>query len=410
MISLNDILNIKLIQIKKDDKNYLYDIKYDNYIYPSYYYSNKIYYSNKYNTNENTVILLSGYKSVGKTFITKEKSLIFWPFYSLNIINQNYNYKYIYYCLKFINYQNLISKNHAWIDLNVIRNILIPDLLLNEQIKIINILENIEKNIKIEELNKYFNNYNIFKYFTKNKIYIIKDIFNIEISLIQQKNISNTLIDIFFKNIFENLRNNKYIKLKNIFKLNYFNKNNLDNNYHIYINYFNDLDYLQIKYIKCNIPLKKDIILFTNINKKIKYDDEFIFYYLLSIKHKIINFKNSNNIININLLNNLLIPYIDYNTQIILVNIIRTILYYNRNDEEYNITNDYNKLINYDIENNNFNLYNNIDRQYNMLEKRLNKFMNNIIKEEFNDNNLYLDIKYSNFNDKEEEYYDNEEY
>lgn len=376
MISLNNIIKTKNIQISKNDKINFKEIKDNINIYPSYYYTQQIYYSNYYNTDENIIIFLCGYKNVGQTFILNEKSLIFWPYYSFYIINKDFNYKYIYYCLKFIDYNKLLQLNTNRKDvilLKDIKNIEIPNLSLNEQNDIINIFENFEnKFLKLEELNKYFNNFNIFNYFKKNKINTIDEILNLEYSLLQNKFISNTLILSSLNNIFDNLNfNNDFILLKNIFDLYYSNQIINDNKNHLCLNYIDNLNYLQIKYINYNIPLKNNIILFFNKNKN-NFLDEFIFYYLLIKKYKLLKTK-INNIFQINLLYNFKIPNINLIKQKDLIN---------------------------SIHNNLLSIYNNIDFNFNLLSIRLNKFLNNSINHIFfDDNNLFFDLKltFSNF-------------
>ena len=388
MISLNNIIKTKLIQITKDDKNNFLEIKNNDYIYPAYYYTNKLYYSNKYNTNENTIIFLCGYKNVGDTFILNEKSLIFWPYYSFYIINNDFNYKYVYYCLKFIDYNKLRILNTNRQDtilLKDIKNIEIPNITMHEQQEIIKVFDKFEKiYFKIEKLNYYFKNFDIFNYFKNKKINILEEILNLEYSLIQNKIISNTLINSTLKNIFEKYKYDNFILLKNIFSLNYCNKINNDNNYHICLNYINDLNYLQIKYIKYNIPLKNNVIIFLNKDNN-KYLDEFIFYYLLIKKHKLIKTVNNlDNHIKLNLLNNFKIPLLDLNKQQELINIIHHNLY---------------------------SVFNNIDLNFNILSNRLNNFINNNFNEVFYDDNLFFDLKLTfsnlsvdihNFNDLDE--------
>ena len=287
-IITSNIVNINEHIQETKDKEYKYEV----------YNNSKLNmkYSNVWNVRKNNIILISEGKYAGQVLLLENNSLVQTNTFHIFKIKDdiNINIKFVYYYLSYyINFNDLINKNNRnKILISTVRNLSIPNLSLEKQENIVNLLEELNEKYNLDDLNIKFNNYDLKKYIIEYELNLLNEVYKLEFTLLNQRNNNNIIIETFIKNTFYNyFKKNKNNIIFNKLKTNYSlqTKLNIDNKQHIII-YFDDIENdLIIKKINYNLEIKQKVII---LSQKNNINDDYIFYYLKTIKDNIINKNN----------------------------------------------------------------------------------------------------------------------
>lgn len=374
MNKIQDIFKVYNIISNETYNTYINEEKINKYKYPVYNNCKlNLKYSNKYNIPKNTIIIVSEGKYSGKIIFLEENALVYGSsFYILKILDNidiEINTKYVYYFLKYIDYKKYMNENKRnKILLSTIKNLNIPNISINKQNEILDLFEKLYNKYDIEYLNYQYNNYDIFNYLAENNLLLFEEVYKIEDTINKQKENNNIIIQSYIKNLyfnmFKDLQKNIIVKkLKSLYLLQ--NKIKPDNNFHIIIYYDNINDDVIIQKINYNMEVKQKVIILSkkNISSNNNIDDDYILYYLKTMKDEI--YKYIDNLTNLkSILNNFDIPIIPLiNQKDLISNINNNMFSINTNIKSYIIDEILTKRLlqlNYNAFNNNINKYDNI--------------------------------------------------